>query len=67
MITYSHHESPISANGSGKISYDEHYYHREKFPQDWVDRTKNDKFTWGYNMLTGEYILTEILERKKCG
>lgn len=65
-ITYRHHESPISESGSGSISYKDHYYHREKFSQDWVDKSKNDKFTWGYSTYTGEYILNEILERKKC-
>lgn len=65
-ITYRHHESPIEESGSGSISYKEHYYHRESFPQDWVDRSKNNKFTWGYSTYTGEYILDEILERKKC-
>lgn len=66
MVRYHHHESPISASGSGNISYEEHYYHRKPFPQDWVDRAKNDKFTWSYSVYTGEYILSEILERKKC-
>lgn len=65
-ITYRHHESPIAENGSGSISYKDHYYHRESFPQDWVDRTKKDNFTWGYSTYTGEYILDEILERKRC-
>lgn len=66
LIRYDHHESPMSANGSGSISYEEYYYHRKPFPQDWVDRAKKDKFPWGYDTLTGEYILAEILERKKC-
>lgn len=65
-ITYRHHESPISESGSGSISYKDHYYHREPFPEDHIKRSIKDKFTWGYGMYTGEYILSEILERKKC-
>ena len=65
-ITYRHHESPIEESGSGSISYKDHYYHRESFPQDSVGRAKDVKFIWGYSSYTGEYILAEILERKKC-
>ena len=65
-ITYRHHESPISESGSGSISYVEHYYHREPFPEDHIKRSIKYKFTWGYGIYTGEYILAEILERKKC-
>lgn len=65
-ITYRHHESPIEESGSGSISYKEHYYHRESFPEDSVKQSKNVNFIWGYSSYTGEYILAEILERKKC-
>lgn len=65
-IHYSHHESPVASKGSGSISYEQYYYHRTPFPKDRVDFAKPFKFTWGYNAYIGEYILNEILERKKC-
>lgn len=65
-VHYSHHESPVANKGSGSISYKEHYYHGKPFPNDRVDFAKDFTFTWGHNSYTGEYILNEILERKKC-
>lgn len=65
-IYYDHHEAERIPGGYGKISYIEHYYHREPFPEDNIKRYIEIKFTWGYSSYTGEYILNEILERKKC-
>jgi len=65
-IHYWHHESERIPGGYGRISYVERYYHREPFPEDHIKKWKEDKFTWGYGTYSGEYILDEILERKKC-
>ncbi len=65
-IHYHHNESATIKGGYGNISYIDHYYHLEPFPEDRIKKSKDDIFTWGYSYLKGDYILNEILERKKC-
>lgn len=62
-IYYSHMEEGV---GYGSISYNEHSYKDQPFPQNWVEKSAGKMFPWGNSALTEQQILDEILERKKC-
>lgn len=62
-IYYAHDEEGV---GSGSISYQEHKYQDQLFPQNWIEKSTSKMFPWGNGVLTEQQILDEILERKKC-
>ncbi len=62
-IYYTHMEEGI---GYGSISYQEHDYRKQPFPQNWIEKSKGKLFPWGNGALTEQQILDDVLEMKKC-
>jgi|SRR3989344_7001450 len=60
---YTHMEDGV---GYGSISYNEHNYQDQPFPQNWVEKSTGKMFPWGNSVLTEQQILDKILERNKC-
>ncbi len=62
-IYYSHMDDGV---GYGSISYQEHNYQDQPFPQNWVEKSMGKMFPWGNGYRTEQQILDDIFERKKC-
>ena len=62
-ICYTHMDEGV---GYGSISYQEHSYQDQHFPQNWIERSIGKRFLWGNATITEQQLLDEILERKKC-
>lgn len=62
-IYYTHMEEGV---GYGSISYNEHNYQDQPFPQNWIEKSSGKMFPWGNGALTEQQILDEILGRDEC-